>query len=66
MREHAIEAGLVELVEDAVQCVEGDKCSNVLEANKTVLKAEKKLNGAIRGGHVSAAERLRGDPLYLL
>ena len=32
------------------RCVEGDKCVDVLEANETLWKAEKELNGGLEGG----------------
>ena len=52
VRDHLVETGLAELVGYVVRCVEGDKCVDVLEANETLLKAEKELNGGIRGGRL--------------
>ena len=40
MRDHDNEAGLAKLMRDVVWHMEGDKCCDVLEANKALLKAE--------------------------
>ena len=57
--DHLVQAGLAKLVRDVVRCVKGDKCVGVLEANEALLKAEMELKDGIRGGHASAAQKIR-------
>ena len=60
VKDHAVEAGLAELVRDVDRCVERNKCGDVSDINETLLKSKKELNGEIREVHTSAARRLRG------
>ena len=50
VRDHVVEMEVAKLVRHVAQCAEGDKCVGVLEANGTLWKAEKELNGRLEGG----------------